>query len=127
MAQIPEPQGRAPQMLEAAVDRLCRPVARPGPVEVGEHISSPAFQRSPQRGQLLQCCRHSCRKTRDDTLQSVSAARAVGVAVRGHDPLVDPPCDIDLGVFLGSEHTSSLLVCFLVSRFAPVSRTRRMP
>lgn len=104
MAQIPEPECRASQVLEAAVDRLRRSVACSGSVEVGEHISSSAFQGSPERRQLRQRCRHSCRETRDDRPQSVSAASTVGVAVRGHDALVDPPRHVHLGVFLGSEH-----------------------
>lgn len=51
--QIPEPQRGASLVLEPAVDRFCRPVACLGSVEVGEHINSSAFQRSPERGQNI--------------------------------------------------------------------------
>lgn len=102
--EIPQRQRGASQMLETTVYRFSRPDACPGPVEVGEHISSSAFQGSPERGQLFHHCRHSRRETRDDGPYPRASTHSVGVAVGGHDALVNPPRHIDLSVLLDGEH-----------------------
>lgn len=58
MVEIPETQGDATEVLKPAVDRLNRPVGRPG-VEVGQHILAPASQRRCQLSQLLQPSRQT--------------------------------------------------------------------
>lgn len=54
VGQVAEPQCRAAQVLEPAVDRLGGPVGGAGPVEVGQDVGGALLQRPAELGDLDQ-------------------------------------------------------------------------
>jgi hypothetical protein len=100
-------------VLEPAVDRFGRPVGGAGSVEVGQHVRGSALEGPSERGELGQGGRDAGADGVDEPLHRRSASAAVGVAVGGDHPLVDPPGRLDLDVLLGIEQPGeplSLLV-----------------
>lgn len=58
MSEVPEPQCRAAQVFEPAVDGFCWAVGSARPVEVGQDVRCPAIEGSTQTDQLMQSARH---------------------------------------------------------------------
>ena len=90
-------------MLEAAVDRLCRTVARAGPVEVGQDVGGALLQGAPQGSEFAERGGNAGAQRGDEFGHECSAGRAVRGAVGGDHLLVDAPGGLDLDVLLDSE------------------------
>jgi hypothetical protein len=124
VAEIAEAQRRAAQVLEAAVDRLCRAVAGACPVEVGEHVGGAALERAPESDPLGQGC-GDCRADRgDDLLQLGLRGGSVRVAVGSDDALVDAPGRLDFNVRLGGEDRNRSLVLSVGEQLDPGASSR---
>jgi hypothetical protein len=90
-------------VLESSIDRLGRPVARAGPVEVGEHVVATLLQRSSGCDQLAERSRDAVAEGLDELDHERASAGAVGFAVGGDHLLVDGRGRLDLDVLIGRE------------------------
>ena len=90
-------------MLEPAVDGLGGAVGDAGVVEVGQDVLAPAFQGSPEAGDLLDPGWHPRGDGSDQGAHEASAVGLVGVLVGVDHLLVDRPDDLHGGVALVGE------------------------
>lgn len=90
-------------MLETAVDRLGRAVARAGLVEVREDVSGSLLQRAAEPAELDQSGRDAAGDSIDHALHGLPPGGAIRVAVGGDHALVDPPGRLDLDMLLRGE------------------------
>ncbi len=91
-------------MLESAVDRLCRTVARAGQVEEREDVRGALLQRPTEPANLGQHRGDATADGIDHRPHHLLRLLLVGFAVGGDDALVDAPGRFDLDVLLDREH-----------------------
>lgn len=102
MGEVTEAEGGAAEVLEAAVNGLCRDVAGAKAVEVGERVLGSAFQGAAEGNDFGQRGWDAC-EVSDHGGKLSLRGEAVGIAVGLDDPLVDAPGRVDRGVFIGGE------------------------
>jgi hypothetical protein len=90
-------------VLEAAVDRFCRPVAGVGPVEVGEYVGGPLVEGPAEAAELDEGGGNTGGEAVDQALHLAAALSSVFAAVGGDHRLVDGPGDLHLGVGIDGE------------------------
>ena len=112
-------------MVEAAVDRLGRPVGGAGAVDVGQHVDGSPFEGPAEVitsrravGTLWLLAPMSC-------CISSWPLFPVRFAVGGDHVLVDAPGRFDLDMLVVGEQRSQSWRCLSVSRSDPVCRVRR--
>ena len=91
-------------MLESAVDRLCRTVARAGQVEEREDVRGALLQRPTEPANLGQHRGDATADGIDHRPHHLLRLLLVGFAVGGDDALVDAPGRFDLDVLLDGEY-----------------------
>src|SRR5690606_22997426 len=82
-------------MLEPAVDRLGRAVARAGTVEEREDVARAPLDRAPEGDQLGQVLRNPAAELLDDALEDLLPRGGLAVSVGGDGALVDVPGNLD--------------------------------
>lgn len=104
MREVPEAEGGAPEVLEAAVDRLRRAVAGAGSVEEREDVGGALLHGAAELADLDQRRRNPGGDRGDHGLHSQLGLLLVGFPVGGDDALVDAPGHLDLDMLLTREH-----------------------
>lgn len=90
VGQVAEAQGRAAQVLQASVDRLCGAIAGARPLEVGQHVGGASLQGPTELAQLVQPGGDVLADGVDERLHRRAAEGSVLLAVGRDHPLVDP-------------------------------------
>lgn len=103
MGEVSEAERGAVKMFEAAVDRLGRPVARTGPIEVGQNVLTPLRQGAAELLQPGQGRGDTGGEGPDQPLQALASGGAVLAPVRGDHLLIGSPGDFDRRMLLIGE------------------------
>lgn len=118
MAEIPEAEGDAAEVFEAAVDRFDRTVGEPD-VEVGQDLTAPLPEAAAELRQLLE----SLRDTGTDSFEALEhrqlPSAAIRVPVSVDQLLIAPGRDLDRGMsIVGRQRGVELRLLLVGEQFA---------
>ena len=104
VGEVAETESGAAQVLNAPVDRLCRPVAGAWPVEEREHVEGALPKGTAKLADIDERGRDAVAKRVDHRLHHLFRLLLLGLAVGGDNALVNAPGRFDLDMLLDREH-----------------------